>query len=122
MVSEAVKKVFIVDDSPIVRERLVSMISELPAVQIIGQAGFAFEAIAAIEELKPDFVVLDISLPGGSGMEVLESIKGKTPAPRVIMLTNFAFEQYRRRCIQLGADYFFDKSNEFEKVMEILRD
>jgi DNA-binding NarL/FixJ family response regulator len=122
MVSEAVKKVFIVDDSPIVRERLVSMISELPAVQIIGQAGFAFEAIAAIEELKPDFVVLDISLPGGSGMEVLESIKGKTPAPRVIMLTNFAFEQYRQRCIQLGADYFFDKSNEFEKVMEILRD
>src|SRR5438105_4336343 len=122
MVSEALKKVFIVDDSPIVRERLVSMISELPDVQIIGQAGVPFDAIAAIEELKPDFVVLDISLPGGNGMQVLESIKSKKPAPQVIMLTNFAFEAYRRRCVQLGADYFFDKSNEFEKVMEVLRD
>src|SRR5947207_12176020 len=108
MVSEADKKVFIVDDSPIVRERLVSMISELPDVEVIGQAGLPLEAIAAIEELKPDFVVLDISLPGGNGMQVLERIKARNPALRVIMLTNFAFEQYRRRCAELGADYFFD--------------
>src|SRR2546423_15276142 len=87
----------------------------------MAQAALPLEAIAAIEELKPDFVVLDISLPGGNGMQVLERIKTSNPALRVIMLTNFAFEQYRRRCAELGADYFFDKSNEFDKVLEVLR-
>ena len=114
------RSVFIVDDSAVVRERLIQLIAEIPGVQVVGQAEIAFEAIAAIRRLKPAFVVLDISMPGGSGMYVLETIKREQPAPEVIMLTNFASEQYRQKCLQLGADYFFDKSTEFGKVLEIL--
>jgi DNA-binding NarL/FixJ family response regulator len=66
-------------------------------------------------------VVLDISMPGGSGMYVLETVKKDRPVPVVIMLTNFAHDQYRQKCLQLGADYFFDKSTEFERVIEVLR-
>ena len=113
--------VFIVDDSPVVRERLVGLISELPDTEIIGQADIAFEAINSIRRSKPAVVVLDISMPGGSGIYVLENIKKERPAPVVIMLTNFAHEQYRQKCLQLGADYFFDKSTEFDKVIEVLR-
>ena len=115
------KPVFIVDDSPVVRERLVTMISELPNVEIVGQADIAFEAINSIRRLRPSIVVLDISMPGGSGMYVLESIKKDPPGPLVIMLTNFAHDQYRKKCLQLGADFFFDKSTEFERVTEVLK-
>lgn len=121
MIAAARKPVFIVDDSPVVRERLVTMISELPNVEIVGQADIAFEAIDSIRQLRPTFVVLDISMPGGSGMYVLETIKRERPGPTVIMLTNFAHDPYRRKCLQLGADYFFDKSTEFERVTEVLR-
>lgn len=113
--------VFIVDDSPVVRDRLLAMISELPNVEVVGQADVAFEAINSIRRLRPSVVVLDISMPGGSGMYVLESVKKDRPVPLVIMLTNFAHEQYRQKCLQLGADYFFDKSTEFERVTEVLR-
>jgi DNA-binding NarL/FixJ family response regulator len=122
MTTQSRNNVFIVDDSPVVRDRLASMISELPGVDIVGQADIAFEAINAIRQLKPAIVVLDISMPGGSGMYVLETIKREQPCPLVIMLTNFAHDQYRKKCLQLGADHFFDKTTEFEKVIEVLRD
>jgi DNA-binding NarL/FixJ family response regulator len=54
-------------------------------------------------------------------MYVLETVKKDRPVPLVIMLTNFAHEQYRQKCLQLGADYFFDKSTEFDRVTEVLR-
>jgi DNA-binding NarL/FixJ family response regulator len=115
------KQVFIVDDSPVVRDRLANLISELPNVEVVGQADIAFEAINSIRRLRPTVVVLDISMPGGSGMYVLESIKKDQPNPLIIMLTNFANDQYRQKCLRLGADYFFDKSTEFERVTEVLR-
>lgn len=121
MKPQACSKVFVADDSPIVRERLISLLTELPNVEVVGETGVALEAIDSIRKLKPTAVVLDISMPGGGGMSVLETIKKDDEAPLVIMLTNFSNEPYRRRCLQLGADYFFDKSSEFEKVIQVLR-
>lgn len=119
--TDPVKRVFIVDDSPIVRERLASLVSEIPQVELVGDAEIAFEAIHRIQSLKPDVVILDISMPGGSGMHVLETIKRDPAPPCVIMLTNFAYDQYREKCSQLGADHFFDKSGEFDRVTEVIR-
>jgi DNA-binding NarL/FixJ family response regulator len=115
------KRVFIVDDSPVVRDRLIHLIDEVPQIEIVGHADIAFEAIQSIRRLRPCAVVLDISMPGGSGMYVLETIRKERPRPTVIMLTNFTTDQYRRKCFQLGADFFFDKSCEFEKVTDVLR-
>jgi len=120
--SFARNNVFIVDDSPVVRERLARMIGELPGIDIVGQAEIAFEALNAIRKLRPAVVVLDISMPGSSGIYVLETLKREEPCPMVIMLTNFSHDQYRRKCLQLGADYFFDKTSEFEKVIDVLRE
>lgn len=114
------KEVFIVDDSRLVRERLVDLLSEVPDVVIVGQAGAATEAIRAIQMARPKVVVLDISMPGGSGLLVLEEIKKSSPPPVVIMLTNFANDPYKQKCLGLGAEYFFDKSTEFDKVKEVL--
>ena len=113
-------KVFIVDDSVILRDRLKSMLSELREVEITGEAENAQEAVKEIRKIKPDVVILDIRMPRGNGIEVLKSIKCETPAPIVIMLTNYPYPQYRTKCIELGADYFFDKSAEFDSIMEVL--
>ncbi len=60
-------------------------------------------------------------MPEGSGIDVLESIKREKVAPITIVVTNYNFSQYRKRCLQLGARFFFDKSAEFAKVREVLR-
>ncbi len=113
-------KVFIVDDSAFIRERLRIMVSELKEVEVIAQAKDPQEAIEGIQKLKPDVVILDIRMPGGSGIDVLKNIKKNRNPPQVIMLTNYPYPQYRKKCNDAGADYFLDKSTEFEKVTEIL--
>jgi DNA-binding NarL/FixJ family response regulator len=113
-------RVFIADDSQIVQVRLVALLGELAGVEVIGQAGTVPVAIAGIRRLQPDVVLLDIHMPGGSGIDVLQSIKQGPLAPVVIMLTNYPYPAYRERCMRLGADFFFDKSTEFDLVPNVL--
>jgi YesN/AraC family two-component response regulator len=93
-------KVFIADDSFIVRERLVMLVDELSGVEMVGQAEHVAEAISAIRKLQPDVVILDIRMPGGSGIDVLQNIKQAEAAPMVIILTNYPFPGYRQKCMQ----------------------
>ena len=111
--------VFIVDDSLIVREHLVTMLDELAGVEIVGQAGNVAEAISDIRRLQPDVVILDIRMPGGSGIDVLETIKHDEAAPIVIILTNYPYPGYRQKCLDAGADFFLDKSTEFDQIPEL---
>lgn len=112
-------RVFIADDSGIVRERLSSMLFDLKKVEIVGSAENVESAAQSIQELKPDVVILDIRMRGGSGIDILAEIKKVSRTPLVIILTNYPYPQYRERCMQLGADFFFDKSVEFERVYEV---
>jgi len=114
-------RVLIVDDSHLLRERLTALISELPEIEIIGQAESAEKAINSIRILKPDVTILDIRMPGGSGFEVLENIKKDKWHPLITVLTNYPYPQYKKKCLDSGADYFFDKSTEFQKVIELLK-
>ena len=114
-------RVVVVDDAIVVRERLIKMFSEIPSLAIVGEAGNSFEALNIIEEKQPDVVVLDIKMPGDSGVEVLRRIKKRNSSIIVIVLTNYPLSQYRAKCFEYGADYFFDKSEEYSKVTEVLR-
>ena len=113
-------RVFIADDSATIRERLVTMALDLPDVDVVGQAQDAPGSLDGIHQTRPDVVILDIRMPGGNGIEVLRQLKMMTPAPKVIMLTNFAHVQYRTRCEEAGADFFFDKSTEFDQLPRAL--
>ncbi len=97
------------------------MLSKLKDVEVVGQAEDGLQAIDSIRKLKPDAVVLDIQMPKGSGIEVLQKIKIGEPSPTVIMLTNYPYPQYRKRCMDAGADFFFDKSAEFDEAIKALR-
>lgn len=112
--------VFVVDDSEIVRDRITSMLSEVPAINIVGYADNPLSATELIIKSNPDVVILDIFLTGGSGIHVLKSIRGKKVAAKVIMLTNYAQEEYRKKCFEEGADFFFDKSIEFDRVVDVI--
>jgi DNA-binding NarL/FixJ family response regulator len=113
-------KVFIADDSPIVRERLVTMLDELAGIKIVGQAENVAEAISAIRNLQPDVVILDIQMPGGSGIDVLRNVKQAELAPMVIILTNYPYQKHRQKCLNAGADFFLDKSIEFDQIPKLL--
>jgi DNA-binding NarL/FixJ family response regulator len=113
-------KVLIVDDSPIFRERLVALIADLRNVAIVGQAEDGFHAEELFRQHRPDAVVLDLQLPGISGLDLLAQFKREHPTCVVIVLTTYAFKEFRQRCVALGADHFFDKCTEFERVIEVL--
>ena len=113
-------RVLIVDDSKIVCKGLQQMLIHIADVEIIGQAHNAKDAIRFISESKPDVVILDIRLPGLSGIDVLKNIRAKKLPIRVIMLTNYPYPQYRKKCEELGADYFFDKVAEIEEIPKVI--
>lgn len=114
-------KVFLVDDSLVIRQRLKRMLADVQGVQVTGEAGDAQQAMDAILEQKPDVVLLDIHLLNGSGMDILQTLKKATPAPAVIVLTNYPYPQYRQKCTEAGADFFFVKSTEFDQVVPALK-
>ncbi len=114
-------KVLIADDSIVVRDRLVTLLTELHGVEVVGQAKDAVEARNLAEELRPDVAIVDVRMPKGSGADVVRDIKKLNPTPKVIVLTNYPHPENRKKCIERGADYFFDKSTEFKKVMSVLR-
>jgi DNA-binding NarL/FixJ family response regulator len=106
--------VFVADDSIVLRERLLEMLCEIPGVEVLGCAEDGLHAINSIRQLKPDAVVLDIQMPRGTGLDVLKNVKRDGAGPMVIVFTNFPYAQYRKRALEYGADFFFDKSTEFE--------
>ena len=114
-------RVFIADDSPVVCERLMNMLSEIKGIEVVGQAGTVPDAIESIKTLQPDVVILDIRMPGGSGIDVLRKVKQGENVPTVIILTNYPYPQYRRKCMEAKADFFLDKSTEFQSISEVFK-
>ncbi len=111
-------KILIADDSGAVRERIKLLLSDIEDVEMIGEARNVGQAMEQIRQLIPDVIILDIRMPDGSGMDVLRHIRKRGGLPVVIMLTSYPHPQYRKRCMEAGADFFFDKTEEFEKVAE----
>ena len=113
-------QIFIVDDSPLVRERLVDMLDALPGAQIVGEAGDAAAAIEQILASRPDLVLCDLNLGEGSGFDVLRAVRPQAPEVEFYMLSNISADPYRQLAGRLGARDFFDKSKEFERMRGVI--
>lgn len=113
--------VLIVDDSMIVRERLGALIrdAEISCQVITAENGAA--ARAAFKAPCLALVVLDIALPDASGLDLLREFKQQHPETPVVMFTTYAFPEFRQRAESYGADFFFNKGVDFEKVCDVLR-
>jgi DNA-binding NarL/FixJ family response regulator len=107
--------VLIIDSSPLWAERFISLLQGIDQVENVLEASNYTEALTQLE-LKPHFVFLDIHLPGKSGIEILKFIKKNYPEMTTCVISNEVNSTVRELCKVLGADEFFDKSNDFNKV------
>ena len=113
----AAPRVFLVEDSPLIRERLEAMIVQAGAT-LAGHASGVAPAIGAILESRPDLVILDIQLADGSGFDVLRAVHPQAPEVDIYLFSNFAAYPYRQLAQRLGAHGFFDKSREFDSMRD----
>src|SRR5712691_4431897 len=105
-------RLLIIDDHEMVREGLKAMLLAEPDFAIVGDAANAEQALELIERLRPDIVLLDVRLPGVSGIEVCRIVTEQYPETAVIILTTFTEEQVIAQCIQAGAKGFILKDVE----------
>lgn len=112
-------RVLVADDSQPIRQRLVERLLNLEGVRVV-EAVDTPDALSQIETFCPDVVVLDIRMPGGGGIKALTEIKARHPQIVVMIMTSYPYVQYWRKCLEGGADFFFDKSTEFERVAEVI--
>ena len=113
--------IFIADASAEVRKRLVELVTGLPGVDLIGEAGNALEAIVSIQRLKPEVVIMDFRMPNGNSLQAVAAVRALNATACIIKLSAFPFPQYREKCLRAGADYFFDKASESEQIVAVLK-
>ena len=111
--------VLIADDSVEVRDRLYKVISAKNGVNEVYVSSNTQEALDTFNNHFFDLIILDISMPGKGGLHVLEHIKNLRPETIVLMFTNYPYPQFKKRCKELKADYFFDKSD-YQNMIGVL--
>ena len=113
-------KTFIVEDNATIRDNLIGTLEELAAVKALGWAETENDARSWLSSHPGewDLAIVDLFLKQGSGLGVLEACQGRGPRRRVVVLSNYATADMRKRCTQLGADAVFDKSNEIDALID----
>lgn len=111
---------YIVEDSPVIRENLIATLEELVPVRVVGTAEEEATALQWLAEAghPVDLVIVDIFLKRGSGLGVLRAARSLAQRYRMVVLSNHATADMRRKCLALGADRVFDKSNEIEALLQ----
>jgi DNA-binding NarL/FixJ family response regulator len=121
-VSQQKRKIFLVDDHPLVRDGLANLIHQQSDLVVCGQADDALEALPKIGAIKPDLVVVDIHLPGSSGIELIKSIKNSYPDVLTIALSMYDEKLYAERVIRAGARGYVMKRETSNRMLAAIRE
>ncbi|WP_246312506.1 response regulator [Pseudaquabacterium terrae] len=115
---------FIVEDSAVIRQNLVAMLEDLLPIDVVGHAEDQAQALGWLESADGfcDLLLIDIFLKVGSGLPVLAAAQASGRAGKLVVLSNYATPDIRRRCAALGADRVFDKSSELEELIAYCAD
>lgn len=120
MSKEAIR-VLIVDDHTIVRQGLSALLSLSDDIQVVAEAAHGNEAILRFEEHQPDVTLVDLRLPGMSGVDIIERVRSKTPQARFIVLTTYAGDEDIYRALKAGARAYLLKGMSREYLIETIR-
>jgi DNA-binding NarL/FixJ family response regulator len=118
--SLTLSKVFLVDDAIEVRRRFARLLAGIPGVTIVGESEDADEALECIVASRADVAVLDLRLAGKTNLALLAALSQQQPAIVKIVLTNYSDTAFRRACEAAGADFFFDKTAEFDSACRLI--
>ena len=112
-------KTYIVEDSPVIRESLIATLEELVPIELVGIAEDEASATRwlGLRTQDADLVIVDIFLKSGSGLGVLRAASGIAKVPRLVVLSNYATPDMRKKCLALGADRVFDKSTDIDALI-----
>jgi DNA-binding NarL/FixJ family response regulator len=110
--SEIRLKILLVDYSWIVRDRLCSLIAQLPHTAVVTQADTEDTARQHLQTHSPDLLIIDPLLRSGSGFALISHVKSQHPRVTMMVLSNMAYPEYRAKCAELGGHYFFDKTKQ----------
>ncbi len=113
-------KVLIVDDNVLTRDMLKDILQEM-SHQVVGEAGNFDEAIAAFKELSPELVLLDLIMPGKTGLEVLEELRLLNPSARIIMVTAVQQDEINKKLFEKGATAIIHKPFSYGELEEVLK-
>lgn len=113
-------KILLVDNSPLVSRKLEEFLKELPQISLVRSVRNENEALEVLFSINPDVVILDISMPDKGGMTLLRYIKETMPQIRVIIVSNWIDEFYKRICLKLGAIAYLDKTYELEELKKVI--
>jgi len=120
--TESLLRVLIADDSAVVRERIGTLLQEISGVSVVGETEDVAGTLNGIRRLCPRVVILDINMPGGSGLDVLRQMRSEHLQAEVVVLTNLTFPEYEQKARAYGATAFLDKSFQFMKALDLVRD
>jgi len=115
-------KIVIADDSSLMRDRIKSLLNSINNISMVYEAKNGVEALQLILEKEPDLAILDIRMPEMNGIEVLIKIRELKMKTKVCILTSYPYPQYRKRCLEAGADYFLSKTEDFEQIEIVITD
>lgn len=114
-------RVLVVDDHTLIRQGIVGLLESQPDVEVVGQAGNGQDALAAALESSPDVVLMDISMPGASGLSVTQELKARRPEIQVIMLTIHDREDYLHQALRAGASGYVLKGADIHELLAAVR-
>lgn len=114
-------KIFLVDDSSLICERLTALLVSIPGVQVVGTAATPDEALLKLAPSEARVAIIDLQLKDGNGLMVLKGLSAMGSPIVPIMFINHSTESIRRQCLQSGAQFFFDKSKDIARICSMIR-
>jgi len=111
-------RLLLIDDSEIICRKIKELLQDIVGLEFVDTAADGLEGVEKFWRYRPDIVLLDLKLPKMDGIQTLKNIKTDEFPVKIIILTNYDNDYFREVCFESGADYFYDKTTEFEKVYQ----